>query len=322
MKEMKTLTINGVTFTVADPDAAHIDDAAVSPDTTWSGKKISEETDTRLGRGVAAAMVATADKLCSAFSESGAAVTCQPVEGYPLQVVSQIVPAQEGSGDPSPENIRPITGHTAAGLTHGGGSGERGFVAELGQTVYGGSYDWTTGVLTVAWKLKTFTGSESWKYYNNASQVTSGFTLAISGKALGFRTSICNRFKNTNGPKAYVSESMEHGLYTDHVDYNTVYFDWGEPAHTTETKEAALTKFKNWLKAQYDAGEPVQLCYKLAKPVTVQLTPQEILALSGENYLFSNTGDTEVSGRADPIPIINSVLERLAALEAAVVNNI
>lgn len=39
--EMKTLTVNGQTYTVADPDAAHIDDSSTAPDKTWSAEKLS-----------------------------------------------------------------------------------------------------------------------------------------------------------------------------------------------------------------------------------------------------------------------------------------
>jgi hypothetical protein len=49
--------------------------------------------------------------------------------------------------------------------------------------------------------------------------------------------------------------------------------------------------------------------------------PQDITALSGTNVLRSDTGNTEVSGRVDPIPVINNILTRMAALEAAVINN-
>ena len=68
MKEMKTITINGVTYTVADPDAATIDDSAVGG-AAWSGKNI-------------------VDRLCPSFTESGYVVTCEPVAGYPLTVTS------------------------------------------------------------------------------------------------------------------------------------------------------------------------------------------------------------------------------------------
>lgn len=39
--EMKTLTVNGQTYTVADPDAAHIDDSSTAADKTWSAEKLS-----------------------------------------------------------------------------------------------------------------------------------------------------------------------------------------------------------------------------------------------------------------------------------------
>lgn len=39
--EMKTLTVNGQTYTVADPDAAHIDDSSTARDKTWSAEKLS-----------------------------------------------------------------------------------------------------------------------------------------------------------------------------------------------------------------------------------------------------------------------------------------
>ena len=43
MAEIKTLTVNGETYTVADPDAAHIDDAAVG-ENAWSSGKIAQAT--------------------------------------------------------------------------------------------------------------------------------------------------------------------------------------------------------------------------------------------------------------------------------------
>ena len=66
MKKMKTLTVNGETFAVCDPEAARIDDSVVG-EQAWSGKQIL-------------------DRLCPAFTESGTIVACEPVEGYPLDV--------------------------------------------------------------------------------------------------------------------------------------------------------------------------------------------------------------------------------------------
>lgn len=72
---------------------AEIDDTAIDGD-TWSSKHI-------------------ADMLCPKVEKSGALVQMDGlVEGYPLGVKVSWKPTQEGSGDPSPENVRPIQGRT------------------------------------------------------------------------------------------------------------------------------------------------------------------------------------------------------------------
>ena len=50
------------------------------------------------------------DMFCPPLEESGNPVVCYPVAGYPLGVKASWEPVQEGSGTPSPENIRPIKG--------------------------------------------------------------------------------------------------------------------------------------------------------------------------------------------------------------------
>lgn len=75
MKQIKTLTVNGISYEIADPDAACIDDAKVGAD-AWSAKHII-------------------DRLCPAFTETAPAVRCQPVEGYPLTAVSNIETAAD-----------------------------------------------------------------------------------------------------------------------------------------------------------------------------------------------------------------------------------
>ena len=78
-------------------DAPQIDDAVVSAENPWSSRKIIET-------------------LCPPLKESGNPVTCEPVAGYPLGVVASWEPTQSGSGDPSPDNIRPISGRDAVSV--------------------------------------------------------------------------------------------------------------------------------------------------------------------------------------------------------------
>lgn len=369
----------------------------------------------------------TVDTLCPAFEESGSVVTCEPVEGYPLEVVSKIIPKQSGSGEPSPENVRPISAWTGAKLWHGGknllpdgwkdwsnyvdsmylldlpvgrycisgkfdtsadrfvylekstdggktwtvaGAGANstggyilggtsvrtvvfdvtdnpdekyaiwtragdipyiesmqidiGSVAtecepyrgeeitiDFGQAVYGGSYNWKTGLLTIDHATAVFDGTESGWYLNYSGE--EGFSCGVFrypnllDKKLGYATSICSHFKNTNNGSAFKSTAAEHGLYCDHPDYTFLYVDWG-------TGETTLAEFKAWLAEQYANGTPVQVCYELAEPTTIQLTPQEILALSGVNTLYCDMGDTTVTGRADTTAVIEKLTNAIIAL--------
>ena len=91
--ETPTLTLNlGIPEGQPGQDGVQLNDDAINTTEAWSSKKI-------------------VDTLCPSFSVSGNPVTCNPVEGYPLSAVVTLEPKQAGSGDPSPENVRPISGY-------------------------------------------------------------------------------------------------------------------------------------------------------------------------------------------------------------------
>ena len=72
-------------------DAPQIDDTTVTDSAPWSSKHI-------------------VDVLCPPISETGNPAQFYPVAGYPLGCKVSWEPTQEGSGDPSPDNVRPIKG--------------------------------------------------------------------------------------------------------------------------------------------------------------------------------------------------------------------
>ena len=346
------------------------------------------------------------DKLCPPFAESGSAVVCEPVEGYPLGVVSHITATQEGSGDPSPDNIRPINGYGTVKLVRGsknflnvpeiltftrgttvsttipagtykltwksatsdgtnvpcaifksadsensfifssekngstitftveitavtfysnvsGWTGSEGisttiiqlmlsteggeyepyrgetFELDFGETVYGGTLDWNTGVLTMEKKVLVVDGAnlafaDVSGYWNLPQQTTPGVIYAIE----------------------FVNSHLQTNCFASNPNLGFIY-----AIKQNITEFASVEEFNTYLIEQNAAGTPLQILYDLEEPITIQLTPQEILALSGTNTLYSDTGDTEVTGRANPAAIINNLLDRLAAIEAAVVNN-
>ena len=82
-------------------DGTQIDDATVTDSAPWSSKHI-------------------VDMFCPPLEETGNPVQCYPVENYPLGVTSSWEPVQEGSGDPSPDNIRPIKGRDSVTVTRCG----------------------------------------------------------------------------------------------------------------------------------------------------------------------------------------------------------
>lgn len=97
--ETPNLTLNlGIPQGPPGQDGVQLNDNAVNTTEAWSSKKI-------------------VDTLCSAFSVSGNPVTCHPVEGYPLGVTVTMEPIQEGTGDPSPDNVRAISGRTSLEVT-------------------------------------------------------------------------------------------------------------------------------------------------------------------------------------------------------------
>lgn len=100
--ETPNLTLNlGIPQGPPGQDGVQLNDDAINTTEAWSSKKI-------------------VDTLCPAFTVEGNPVTCQPVEGYPLGVKVSFSPRQEGEGDPSPENVRPISGYDSLSVTRCG----------------------------------------------------------------------------------------------------------------------------------------------------------------------------------------------------------
>lgn len=82
-------------------DAPQIDDTQITATNPWSSKQII-------------------DTLCPPLEVTGNPVVCYPVAGYPLGVTVSWEPRQEGTGDPSPDNVRPIAGLDEVRATRAG----------------------------------------------------------------------------------------------------------------------------------------------------------------------------------------------------------
>lgn len=149
-------------------DGTQIDDTTVTDSAPWSSKHI-------------------VDMLCPPISETGNPVQCYPVAGYPLGVKVSWEPTQEGSGTPSPENIRPIKGRDSVTVTR---CGENLFnPAWMPEKILNNGLTWTTTSDGTVTANGTANGTS---YYNSDYFSLPAGTYTISAMPY-FRMSILNR---------------------------------------------------------------------------------------------------------------------------------
>ena len=156
----------------------------------------------------------------------------------------------------------------------------------LPETVYGGTVDAVTGEGQETWKLITLDGTEDWAQFQDK---TFFYTTKYSFSYNSPFTCICSHFDRIG-----VAGTSVLRIYTklyDNVD-----------------------TFRAYLAAQYAAGTPVQIAYKLATPVPFQATGGgTIKALSGTNTILTDADTLTVTGRADLIRIIQQLQAASAA---------
>ena len=162
-------------------------------------------------------------------------------------------------------------------------------------TVYGGTVDVVTGVLTVDRAIVDF-GSLTWGKYS-----TTFFYATLTPIAIGTNNILCSQYK----PVATSNDVTFRDLADDCI-VNTYIGGHGVRVKDSTKSSLSTTDFKT-------AMSGVQLVYELATPLTYQLTPQEVQMLLGENYVWSSSGDSlsvtyMADGNATPLQALNIML--------------
>lgn len=202
---------------------------------------------------------------------------------YDRTVYPFIVP-----GTTAPTTYAPYTGQTAT-LT-------------LPRTIYGGTVDAVTGEGQESWKLVTLDGTEGWMRRDGA---TSDYSCNIKPAANSLTNCLCSMLPWKM--YAYASKGNE-GYFAFESSGERVHFCITE---TWETVDA----WKSYLAAQYAAGTPVQIAYKLATPTSFTATgAQPIPALPGVNTALTDADSVAVTGRADPIKRITDLEDAVASI--------
>ena len=179
------------------------------------------------------------------------------------------------AGSEKPTKVEPYTGQTAT-LT-------------LPRTIYGGEVDAVTGDGQETWQAKSFNGTENWALYDDGSSAKFFYTADYTVDSEPLDT-ICSHFR-----KAAFTRGTIIRVYT------SVFTD--------------LDAYKDYLTAQYAAGTPVQIAYKLATPTPFTATgAQPIPALPGVNTVLTDADSATVTGRADPIKRITDLEDAVASM--------
>ena len=189
----------------------------------------------------------------------------------------------------------------------------------LPSTIYGGEVDAVTGKGAETWKLVTLDGTEAWNSWGVDFRVNghTGFYLyAVNDyNAAENASAISSHYKFS--PGAYGGAQLGFGLADSKTKYLIISVA-NDALADTSSNDAAIKSFKAFLAAQYAAGTPVQIAYKLAEPVPFQATGNgPIMPLEGEiNTVMTDADSVSVTGRADPIRIIQQLQAAQSAAAA------
>lgn len=145
---------------------------------------------------------------------------------------------------------------------------------QLGQTVYGGTLDVVSGVLTVD-RATVNLGTMSWNYYSAGSTSDKAIFYSPLAGAVG-------------KPNSNVANCMAEKYKTDSV--NGVLSNVGGIGISNNSNPPNV-----WVSTSSQSDTPSgQLCYELATPQTYQLTPQQVQTLIGQDNVWSEDGEVSV----------------------------
>lgn len=230
-----------------------------------------------------------------------------PVQVYPvpqstMYPIITITPAQEGSGDPSPGNVRPIAGHSSLTLTANGVD----HAIALPETLYGGLVDLEAGVFRRERAVKAFDGTEAW----------SAGTIQSNG---AFRTSLAIPDMIIGSSMNFVCSHLKTVTYSGNADANSIAFGTNNNNYISVVVIANnVAEFKSWLAAQHAAGTPVTICYKLATPVETPIAPLTLTALQQLDRYTPQLNVVSVSAGALALGYAKSLIRQAQEIDALI----
>lgn len=255
----------------------------------------------------------------SSLATGNPATFTDSVQNIPVdKLMVEILPNQPaglspgGNDDPTPTNIRPISGYNGDTITVTGDNDSDTYTIDwsnksiVGTTgvLYGGTLDVTTGTLSVKWRSINIAGSNSYTYGSGYVQ----FSLSSSYRALysAVPKFLSNQYK--------IFDNVQSTSY-DHIcvilnDNDVVV---GMRIYDSRFTDATTTK-------ALLNSHPVQICYVLLVVRTVQLTATQITLFLGNNSISSLDGVVSVIYRMnDTSSYLNAFKSMIAGVEISYV---
>lgn len=147
--------------------------------------------------------------------------------------------------------------------------------ANLPETVYSGTLDWGTGVLTVDMHPMVYDGSDDERWgYDGTVFYQHGLYMPVEYKKGG--KVISTHYLNDTNAAQHIRLGESYGI---------------------TVRDVNISSLEDFLSALNTS--PMTAAYELAEPYTIQLTPQQLTMLRGTTNLWSNTGDTDLVYVAD-----------------------
>lgn len=213
-------------------------------------------------------------------------------------------------------NIRPIKGRDSISITRQ--EDELSMPLTLPLTIYGGEVDAQTGEGQETWKLVALDGTENWNTWG-ISYKYDDRTGFYSYKVNDYDLEAANQSISSHymySPNTFGGGERGFGLaVTGNSKYLIIVAD--NNLLDISSNEAAIESFAHMLAAQFAAGTPVQIAYKLATPVPFTATGgAEIKALEGVNTLLTDGDAISATYTQSPAILLKS-LQAQASAQAA-----
>lgn len=229
---------------------------------------------------------------------SGEIVTFYNPGGAEITALSVAVePVQAGSGNPSPDNVRPISGWDSVNIwnkpTHDT-TADPTVTIQLGQTVYGGTLDVTGGTMMVDRRYIVADGVNiraGGGYGARGPKWLPAIVLSSANKSVNDSSTILASYLRS-GNVQNVENSIGVGNGGNVIVLHIGTMQGNDGTHGYNSASEVWNAVNAYLQEH-----PLQICYKLATPVEIPLTPTQIATLAGQNNVWSDAGSIEATVR-------------------------